>query len=144
MSSEKSVETEATNAALRARLPGVFDEEVVKEVLADVDEDLVAKFVKFHFDNPQVYVVFRDLSAEMKATGKAKYGARTIIEIVRWRQDLVTEKSVFKFNNDFSPLYARLLMHVMPVEFGGFFELRRMKPVRQMSWEELRRRGMVE
>src|ERR1035437_4896070 len=97
------------------------------EIFENIDLALLEKFWEFHTHNPEVFLEFKKLSSKMAETGKGKYGSRTIVEIIRWNYDLQTKGDVFHFNNDFSPLYARLLIAEEPA-FAGFFELRKMKP----------------
>lgn len=118
------------------------DVEFIKKTLTGIDVVLVSKFVDFHLKNPHVYEAFTKLANQMRQTGKKQYGARTIVEIIRWQIDLKTTDNVFRFNNDFSPLYARLLMAADP-NFVDFFELRRMKSKRHTSWEELKRQELL-
>jgi len=111
------------------------------DIFPEADARLIRRFVEFHIANPQVFQEFRKRAGEMKATGRKKYSAWVIIQIVRWHCDLATVGDVFKINNDFIALYARLLMAEHP-RFQDFFELRRMKPIRrQISREEAERRS---
>lgn len=92
----------------------------------DIDKDLLAKFKAFHLDNPHVYKKFKEYAFKIKKTGRKKYSAVTLINVIRWEHDTETTGDVFKINNDFIALYARLLIHHYP-EFDNFFELRKMK-----------------
>ena len=81
------------------------------------------RFERFHRDNPHVFRKFKELAFAMKATGRERYSARTIVEKMRWDYDINTTGGVFKINDDFVPIYVRLLIQRYP-EFAGFFELR--------------------
>jgi hypothetical protein len=101
-----------------------------------VDENLVAKFRRFHEANSDIYGQFVNLAFQMKRTGRKKYSAWTIINKIRWDQDSSTTGDVFMINNDFIALYARMAMYLNS-ELEGFFEMRRMKPDdRRESGEE--------
>jgi hypothetical protein len=82
------------------------------------------RFKDWHRANPHVYSHFKQLAFKMKATGRQRYSARTIMEVLRWHYDLKTVGDVFEINNNFTPLYVRLLIHNHP-QFTDFFELRR-------------------
>jgi hypothetical protein len=104
----------------------------------DYPSDVVARFKAFHLQNPHVYAHFMRLADEMRAVGRQRYGARTIVEVMRWHYDLKTKGNLFKINDDFVPIYARLLIHEHP-RFDGFFELRRVRSRGRVSDEEERR-----
>lgn len=93
------------------------------------------RFKKFHAANPSVYEEFERLAVEMRSTGRTKYSAETIVNVIRWHRDLKTEGDVFEINNDFRSIYVRLLIYRRP-EFLGFFELRQQAPNRGKKSEE--------
>lgn len=112
-----------------------------QNLFANVDQKLVTKFMKFHAANPDVYLEFGTLAQQMRDTGKTKYSAWSIINIIRWNKDLLTVNDVFEINNDFIALYARLFMDENP-DFENFFNIRKMKPSnRLVSSEEYARQG---
>lgn len=96
------------------------------ELFEHYPERTITRFKKFHAENPDVYREFKRLAFQMKATGRSKYSAHAIIEVIRWHRDLTTTGDVFKINNDFRSIYVRLLIYHHP-EFREFFELRVMK-----------------
>ena len=96
------------------------------------------RFKKFHSENPDVYAMFKRLAFEMKSTGKKKYSAETIINVMRWNYDLKTGGDVFQINNDFRSIYARLLVYHHP-KFTGFFEFRDQQNKGKKSPEQLKR-----
>jgi hypothetical protein len=104
---------------------------------------LLARFKKFHRNNPQVYLEFERLAYQMKATGRKRYGARTIAEVMRWHYDLNTIGDVFEINDNYIPIYARLLIYRHP-EFKDFFELRVIRSRDVQSNEERRRRAALD
>ncbi len=81
------------------------------------------RFAEFHKANPQVYDLFKQAAFRMRGTGRQRYSARTIVEVIRWDYDLHTSGDVFSVNDNFTPLYVRLLISECP-EFRDFFELR--------------------
>lgn len=101
---------------------------------------VLERFKAYHAKNPNVYQEFKKLAFQMKETGKRKYSAEVIINVLRWHVDLKTSGDVFEINNDFKPLYARLLVHHYP-EFDKFFEFRKVKS-RGIKSEEQRNREL--
>ena len=97
------------------------------------------RFKLFHRANPHVYRDFRVKAFQMLRTGRKRYSARRIMESLRWDYDLKTTGDVFEINNDFTPIYVRLLIYNHP-EFEDFFELRVIRSRGAMSEEERRRR----
>lgn len=88
------------------------------------DEDHIAKsFWKFHAENPDVYDELVALSKQLIAAGRTKYGIGALFEIVRFHRAIKTTDPVFKLNNNYRALYARLIIKNLP-EFEDFFELR--------------------
>lgn len=96
------------------------------ELFGGYPQSVKDRFKKFHAANPQVYDLFRKLAFKMRSTGRDRYSARTIIEVIRWDFDLKTYGEVFQINGDFVPIYVRLLIYHHP-EFREFFELRRVR-----------------
>ena len=96
------------------------------------------RFKKFHSENPHVYEEFKRLAFKMKATGRTKYSATAIVNVLRWETDLKTKGDVFQINNDFISIYVRLIIWRYP-EMVDFFELREM-PNRGIKSAEQRER----
>lgn len=86
----------------------------------------VKKFLKFKSENPQVFDHFAKMAKQIKRTGREKYSARTIFEVLRWHLDIETHGEVFKISNDFIPMYVRLLISQEP-DFEEFFTIKRKK-----------------
>ena len=90
---------------------------------------LDAEFDRFISENPHVYERFRMLAIKVKVKGYDRWGAKSLWEVLRWDLALNTNASATqpKLNNNFTSRMARKLMHDMPEDFEGFFELRRLK-----------------
>lgn len=82
------------------------------------------RFAAFHGRNPQVYRALRDMALEAKRRGNRQYGMKGLFEVLRWQHAMQTHGDPFKLNNNYTALYARLLMDNEP-ELADFFELRR-------------------
>jgi len=86
-------------------------------------EAKLRKFISWHKTNPEVYKEFVKLAKEMQASGRERYSAETIINVLRWHRDLKTVGDEFKISNDFRSMFARLLVYQKP-EFEGFFSMK--------------------
>jgi len=83
-------------------------------------------FVEFHTANLSVYQELRALALKMKRSGREHYGIKSLFEVLRWHRALKTSdtSSDFKLNNNYTALYARVLMQNEP-ELEGFFRTRK-------------------
>jgi len=108
------------------------------ELFDGYPESVRKRFKDFHSNNPHVFQEFRKLAFQMKETGRKKYSARTIIEVMRWNFNLNTGGDVFKVNDDYVPIYARLMIYHHP-EFAEFFELRKVRSKGHKSAEQIAR-----
>jgi hypothetical protein len=85
------------------------------------------RFETFHAAHPEVYLFFKRFASEMRAAGRQRYGAKSIMERIRWHIALTTKDAQgFKLNNVFTSRYVRLLLAEEPA-FLGFFETRKLK-----------------
>ena len=101
--------------------PDLTLEQVQKVEYEDGDTILV-RFEKFHARNPHVYGNLRELALAARRAGQRRSGAKALYEILRYAT-IVTTGEIFKLNNNFTAIYARLLMKQEP-ELRGFFTLR--------------------
>jgi hypothetical protein len=107
----------------------------LKKLFDRYPQSTLDRFKKFHSENPHVYKKFKDLAFQMKNTGRSRYSAETIVNVIRWHEDLQSTGNVFKINDHFRSIYARLLIYHHP-EFIDFFELRQNAPNRGLLSEE--------
>lgn len=91
------------------------------------------RFRKYHQENPGIFMEFENRAQEMRRAGKNRYGSRGILEVIRWHINLRKNGDVFKINNDYAPLYARLLIY-KDESFRPFFELR--DPPANAKWNK--------
>lgn len=101
--------------------PNLTLEQVQKVEYEDGDTMLV-RFEKFHKANPHVYENLRELALAARRAGKRRSGTKALFEILRYAT-LVTIGDMFKLNNNYTAIYARMLMKEEP-ELRGFFTLR--------------------
>lgn len=92
-----------------------------------VTDELASWFADYHAKHPQVYEAFKEMAREVMDMGLVRYGAKTIMERLRWEHPVRMPGSNFKLSNTIkdrcSARYARRLIRENP-SFDGFFELR--------------------
>lgn len=86
-----------------------------------IDDD----FERFHCENPHVYKEILALCRLAKSRGRNKWSTKGIFEVMRWSR-MATHGEDFKLRNDFTALYARLVMENEP-DLEDFFETRERK-----------------
>lgn len=92
----------------------------------DYDEGMTIeeRFQTFHQANPHVYYALRDLAIGLKDRGWNHYGIKALFEVLRFKHAMRTNGDAYKLNNNYTALYARLLMEREPY-LRGFFETRK-------------------
>lgn len=88
----------------------------------DLDKD----FWQYHTENPEVFQLFLRFARQAKRAGMKRYGAKSIVERIRWHIAIETNDPEYKLNNNYTSRYARLLEREYP-EFEGFFIKRRIR-----------------
>ena len=84
----------------------------------------IERFLKFDKENPDIYREFTWLAYQMKNSGRTKYSAETIINVLRWDKDVKTNGGEeFKISNDFRSMYARYFVYHNPA-FENFFDMK--------------------
>lgn len=76
-------------------------------------------------ENWHIWEEFERRAMQMWRSGRKRYSARTIIEVVRWNTDLreSDKRATWKINNTWIPAMARYFMEKHP-SCKGFFEQR--------------------
>jgi hypothetical protein len=97
------------------------------EVFEGLNQTLVRNFFKYHYENPDVYCLFKQYAQQMKNSGRRRYSAKAIFERVRWHYDILTTGDDFKINNNYTAMYARLMI-VEDNSWMNFFQLRKFMP----------------
>lgn len=93
-------------------------------------------FLEFHKANPIVYTQLVRLAREWTAAGKAKLGIKTLFEKLRWEWHVagLNDTEGYKLNNNYTALYARLIME-REEDLKGLFETRSLAAERSpMVW----------
>jgi len=99
-------------------------DELANELFGKIGHERLTEFKKYHADNPHVYSEFKKLAYRMKSTGRKRYSASAIINVLRWHKDLETTGDTFKLNNNYTALYSRLLVYHHYDDFKDFFSMR--------------------
>jgi len=81
---------------------------------------ITEKFNQFHHDNPGVYKRLRELSFELLESGYERYSMKGLFEVLRYKEAIRTRGSLFKLNNNYTSLYARMLMRNEPRLYDFF------------------------
>lgn len=93
-------------------------------------ESIYDAFVRFHAENPHVYVDLVRLARQAKRRDVSKIGIGMLFEVLRWGRLLQTRGDDFKLNNNFRAYYARMIMLREP-DLDGIFELRQLHAGRE-------------
>ena len=80
-------------------------------------------FGLFHQANPHIYRLLRQMALEYKLSGHARCGMKMLWEALRYSSGVQTRGEPYKLNNNYTALYARLLMR-QERQLRGFFEVR--------------------
>lgn len=93
-----------------------------------VDADTVEAFILWHNKNPGVYPEFRTRALTAIAF-KRKFGAKAIMEVLRWESEIVRGED-WKVNNSYTAYFARVFITEFP-EHQGYFEFREVKGLKK-------------
>ena len=86
-------------------------------------ETIQQKFTRFHSRNPHVYKAIIDICNGLKQSGINSFGMKGIFERMRWEYAIQTQGEPYKLNNNYTALYARMIMEC-EAGLRGFFETR--------------------
>jgi hypothetical protein len=89
------------------------------------EQEKPTTFAEYHEQNPQIYAAFKRFTFMLIQKGRKHYGARGIIELIRFNS-IVSGNDGFKINNNYGAHYSRLFMKDFP-QYDGFFKCRQMK-----------------
>lgn len=74
--------------------------------------------------NRHIYTEFEKRALAMAKTGRKRYSARTIVEVMRWETDLQDSDKQFRINDHYTPGMARYFLERWEKTYPGFFRLR--------------------
>ncbi len=85
---------------------------------------IAGRFERFHAAHPEVFDEIVRLARQLRGRGFERYSMKGLFEIVRHNHHIGKGPGEdFALNNDYSPLYARLVMATCS-DLAGFFETR--------------------
>lgn len=82
------------------------------------------KFLEYHTKYPSVFQKFKQLAIDAKNLGHKHFSARGLFQVMRFKMGGDLKQDGYKYNNNYTPFYVRLLEKECP-EFVGFFEKRK-------------------
>ena len=85
------------------------------------------QFAAFNAAHPDVFALFVRFAREAKQSGRERFGAKAIMERLRWHLATSSSGEAPKINNNYTSRYARKLAELYPHEFGSFFEMRELR-----------------
>tara|TARA_B100000131_G_scaffold196123_1_gene188528 strand:+ start:161 stop:529 length:369 start_codon:yes stop_codon:yes gene_type:complete len=88
-----------------------------------VSDETYNRFLVFHRDNPHVYQELKKLALGLTNRGFSKYSIKGLFEVLRYNESIQTSGKDFKLNNNYTSLYARMLMQ-NEASLAGFFSTR--------------------
>lgn len=96
---------------------------VFESLFHDIRPHIIDQFVDYHRANPRIYELFKAYATQIRNKGIRHYGAKAIMERIRWHVEIDMKSGDFKINNNFASCYARLLISE-DASFKAFFETR--------------------
>jgi len=93
-----------------------------------VDQKTKQLFMAYHRANPTIWIAFEKLAIDLIDRGLKRYGAKAIMEVVRYHES-IQRRGEFDINNNYSSYYSRAFIKKYP-QHDGFFEFRRTKGLR--------------
>lgn len=95
---------------------------MTKKLRKSLDE----QFEEFHAAHPDVWQLFRRFATQIRDQGSNTYGAKSIMERIRWHYATSSQGTeTFKINNNFTSRYVRKMIEADP-SYETFFETRKL------------------
>ena len=80
---------------------------------------------KFHVEHPEVWDLFVKFTLEKVALGYHHFGAKSVVERIRWETSAGGSEPDLKFNDHYVPFYSRRFNRLHPhLGDGEFFRVR--------------------
>lgn len=87
-------------------------------------DSIQERFDEFHAKHPEIYNLLVSLARDVKRRGIKRYSIKSVYERARWHYLIDKDNRDFTLNNDFTAMYARLIMSQEP-DLKNFFETRK-------------------
>jgi hypothetical protein len=98
---------------------------------AGIDRDTARTFVAWHIDHPDIWREFEKLALELIQSGRARYGSKAVMEVIRFNR-VVSGGEDFKVNNNYTAYYVRIFNAKYP-QHKRFFETREIVGLRNAA-----------
>jgi hypothetical protein len=110
--------------------PTFFDLQLqpVVDVQHDPNESLDTRFRRWLDANPHVLDAFVTFALQAQRSGRQHFGAKAIVERLRWEYAISVTGSEFKFDNNMTSRLARAAVGRRP-ELESLFEFRELRSV---------------
>lgn len=102
------------------------------QIFNDFNPTILEKFLDYHKSYPNVYENFKKLTFKAIRNKHKHFSARGLFQVMRFKMGGEIKKDGFKYNNNFTPFYVRLIEKDHP-ELKGFFEKRSSKADKLIS-----------
>jgi hypothetical protein len=87
-------------------------------------DDLKHAWWKWHKQNPEFWELFEKYTYAVIDAGYEHYSVQSIVERIRWHDQIETKGDIFKINNNHCKYMAHYF-HYLHTEHDGFFRTRR-------------------
>ena len=100
--------------------------------------NILTRFASFHKANPGLWRDFVRTAEELHQIGERNHSARNWIRFSSQRRYIQKQGEVYRVNNDFTPIYTRLLEFIRP-DLVGVFEKRESTydHLTPLEWQEI-------
>lgn len=92
--------------------------------LGSICDVIDGRAARYDRENPEVWQEFERLALELIRRGVQHYGAKAVMEVVRYHRTVGSNDPHFKVNNSFTSYYARQFARRYP-KYREFFDMRR-------------------
>lgn len=103
----------------------------VELIKTGVDPLTAAKFLEYHREHPDIWQHFEKLTLQLVKNGVRHYGAKAIMEVVRFHRQ-VKKRDGFKISNSYTAYYARIFAIKYP-QHKKFFAFKSTKGLKEAA-----------
>ena len=98
-----------------------------------VSTDRLQDFLDYYEANPEIWRLFRGVAHEMRELNYESISAPAVVHTIRYKRKMASGGADgFKINNNYGPLYMRLLVCAYP-EFIELVKFREVKAITQKT-----------
>lgn len=100
-------------------------------IAGKVPDKTADKFLDWHAKHPDVWRAFKKMTLALIDAGKKSYGAKAIMEVIRFNHDIQGGKE-FKISNNYTAYYARIFAIQHP-SHQNFFQFKAVKGLKNTT-----------